>query len=228
MGMPTHAFAGGTAPPYGGFSMIVRLGIRAQGLLDKLVVLDFVPALLLRIYLIPVFWMAGSQKAAHFSDTVEWFGNAEWGLGLPLPALMAFLATAAELAGALSLALGLALRWMCIPMMFTMLVAAFTVHWQNGWLAIAEGSGIFSNMRAMEAQKRLDEAREILMQHGDWEHLTEYGNFVILNNGVEFAVTYFIMLLALAFLGAGRYVSLDYWLRKRFMPRAASAPVPAA
>lgn len=199
--------------------MIVRLGTWAQGLLDRLVVLDFVPALLLRIYLTPIFWMAGTQKAAHFSDTVEWFGNPEWGLGLPFPWLMAFLATSAELAGAVSLILGFALRWMCIPMMFTMLVATFTVHWQNGWLAIAEGSGIFSNMRAMEAQKRLEEAKEILMQHGDWEHLTEFGNFVILNNGVEFAVTYAIMLLALAFLGAGRYVSLDYWIRKRFMPR---------
>ena len=204
--------------------MIVRLGVWAQGLLDRLVVLDFVPSLLLRIYLTPIFWMAGTQKVAHFSDTVEWFGNAEWGLGLPFPAVMAFLATAAELGGAVSLVLGFALRWMCIPMMFTMLVATFTVHWQNGWLAIAEGSGIFSNMRAMEAQQRLEEAREILMQHGDWEHLTEFGSFVILNNGVEFAVTYTIMLLALAFLGAGRYVSVDYWLRKRFMARS-TAPM---
>ena len=207
--------------------MIVHIGVRAQRLLDRLVVLDFIPSLLLRIYLAPIFWMAGTQKAAHFSDTVEWFGNPEWGLGLPLPWVMAFLATAAELGGAVSLARGLALRWMCIPMMFTMLVATFTVHWQNGWLAIAEGSGIFSNMRAMEAQKRLEEAKEILMQHGDWEHLTEYGNFVILNNGVEFAVTYFIMLLALAFLGAGRYVSVDYWLRRKFMPRSPGV-VPAA
>ena len=198
--------------------MFVRLATWAQSRLDRLAVLDFVPALLLRIYLVPVFWMAGSQKAAHFADTVAWFGNAEWGLGLPLPALMAFLATAAELGGAVALALGLALRWMCIPMMATMLVAAFTVHWQNGWLAIAEGMGVFATPRTMEAQKRLEEAREILMQHGNWDHLTEYGNLVILNNGVEFAVTYFVMLLALAFLGAGRYVSADYWLRRRFMP----------
>jgi uncharacterized membrane protein YphA (DoxX/SURF4 family) len=196
--------------------MIVRLGVWAQQLLDRLVVLDFIPSLLLRIYLIPVFWMAGMQKAQNFADTVDWFGSS---LGLPFPTLMAGLATGAELGGAISLALGLALRWMCIPMMFTMLVATFTVHWNNGWLAIAEGMGTFSNMRTMEAQKRLDEAREILMQHGDYEHLTEFGNFVILNNGIEFAVTYFIMLLALAFLGAGRYVSVDYWLRKRFMPR---------
>jgi putative oxidoreductase len=197
--------------------MIVGLAVRAQSLLDRLAVLDFMPSLLLRVYLAPIFWMAGMQKAAHFPETVEWFGNPEWGLGLPLPALMAFLATAAELGGAVSLVLGLAVRWMCIPMMATMLVAAFTVHWQNGWLAIAEGAGLFASARTMEAQARLEQAKQILMEHGDWDHLTEFGSFVILNNGVEFAVTYFIMLLALAFLGAGRYVSLDDWLRRRFM-----------
>jgi len=55
-------------------------------------------------------------------------------------------------------------------MMCTMLVAAFAVHWQNGWLAIAEGMGVFANMRTMEAQKRLEEARRILMEHGNWEY----------------------------------------------------------
>ena len=52
-------------------TMIVALAARAQGLLDRLVVLDFIPSLLLRVYLAPIFWMAGSQKAAHFADTVE-------------------------------------------------------------------------------------------------------------------------------------------------------------
>jgi putative oxidoreductase len=203
---------------------IVAVAARAQGLLDRLAVLDFVPALLLRVYLAPIFWMAGIQKLAHFPDTVEWFGNGEWGLGLPAPALMAALAVGAELGGAISLVLGLALRWMCIPMMFTMIVAAFSVHWQNGWLAIAEGMGVFATSRTMEAHARLEEARQILMEHGDWERLTEYGNLVILNNGVEFAVTYLIMLLALAFLGAGRWVSCDYWIRRRFMPPPRRTP----
>ena len=40
----------------------------------------------------------------------------------------------------------------------------------------------------------------------------------MLNNGIEFAATYFVMLLVLFFIGAGRYASIDYWLRKRFMP----------
>ncbi|MEE9160771.1 MAG: AraC family transcriptional regulator, partial [Gammaproteobacteria bacterium] len=36
------------------------------------------------------------------------------------------------------------------------------------------------------------------------------------NNGVEFAATYFIMLLALLVIGGGKYASLDYWLAKKF------------
>ena len=55
-------------------------------------------------------------------------------------------------------------------------------------------------------------AREILMTYGNYDWLTSSGSFVILNNGIEFAATYFVMLLALIVLGGGRYVSVDYWL----------------
>lgn len=36
----------------------------------------------------------------------------------------------------------------------------------------------------------------------------------MLNNGIEFSITYFVMLLALLFMGAGRYVSVDYWIER--------------
>ena len=36
---------------------------------------DFIAPLLLRLYLAPVFYMAGSQKYNGFEGTVEWFGN---------------------------------------------------------------------------------------------------------------------------------------------------------
>ncbi len=85
----------------------------------------------IRLYLIPIFWMAGSHKLNHFQDTVEWFGNSEWGLGLPFPWLMAFLATATELVGAILLAVGLLTRWISIPLIVTMLVAIISVHWDN-------------------------------------------------------------------------------------------------
>ena len=177
---------------------------------------DFIAPLLLRLYLAPVFYMAGVQKLEHFDSTVEWFGNSDWGLGLPLPTLMALLATATELGGAFLLAVGLAVRWISIPLSITMLVAIFAVHLKNGWLAIASSSGLFATERTIAATERLDIAKSILQEHGNYTWLTEHGSFVVLNNGIEFAVTYFIMLVALTCLGAGRFISLDYWVHRRF------------
>lgn len=189
---------------------------QCQAMLDRTRQLDFIAPLLLRLYLVPVFWMAGIQKYNSFEDTVAWFGNAEWGLGLPLPSLMAFLATSTEIAGAIMLLFGFGVRWISIPLMITMLVAAFSVHWSNGWLAIAEGTGIFATDKTIEAVERLDKAKAILEQHGNYSWLTEHGSLVMLNNGIEFAATYFIMLLTLFFIGSGKYVSLDYWIAKKF------------
>lgn len=64
--------------------LIVPLN-RLNNLLRPTQALDFLAPLALRLYLVPVFWMAGTNKLAHFQDTVEWFGNPEWGLGLPFP-----------------------------------------------------------------------------------------------------------------------------------------------
>ena len=147
-------------------------------------------------------------------STIEWFGNPDWGLGLPFPALMAWLASLTEAGGAILLLIGLGVRWISIPLMITMIVAAVTVHWQNGWLAIAEGSGFFATERTMGAIDRLDRAKDILREHGNYSWLTENGSFVILNNGIEFAATYFIMLFALLVIGGGKFVSLDYWIAK--------------
>lgn len=194
----------------------MNTALKAQALLDKTRVLDFTAPLLLRLYLVPIFWMAGTTKLADMDSTIAWFGNPEWGLGLPFPAVMAYLATYTEIFGAIALLIGLAVRWISIPLMVTMIIATVTVHWQNGWLAIAEGSGLFATERTTGAIERLDRAKDILQQHGNYEWLTENGSFVILNNGIEFAATYFIMLLTLFFIGAGRYLSLDYYLRKFF------------
>jgi uncharacterized membrane protein YphA (DoxX/SURF4 family) len=171
--------------------------------------------LALRIYLAPVLMQAGYNKLAHFEDTVAWFANPDWGLGLPMPAVMAGLAAGTEFFGAILLLLGLATRLISIPLMVTMLVAAFTVHWPNGWLAIADGSSWLANDRVLEAGDKLIKAKELLQEHGNYDWLTSSGNFAVLNNGIEFAITYFIMLLALFTLGGGRYTSLDYFIAKR-------------
>jgi uncharacterized membrane protein YphA (DoxX/SURF4 family) len=174
--------------------------------------LDGLPSLVLRLYLVPVFWMAGSSKMMHFADTAEWFGNSDWGLGLPFPYVMAFMATAAEVGGAALLLLGFATRWISIPLAMTMIVAATTVHWNNGWQAIADASAPFANERVADSVEKLSAARSLLEAHGNYDWLTSSGNFVVLNNGIEFAATYLIMLLALMVMGGGRFVSVDYWL----------------
>jgi uncharacterized membrane protein YphA (DoxX/SURF4 family) len=94
----------------------------------------------------------------------------------------------------------------------TMIVAATTVHWNNGWQAIADASAPFANERMADSVEKLSAARSLLEAHGNYDWLTSSGNFVVLNNGIEFAATYLIMLLALMVMGGGRFVSVDYWL----------------
>ena len=60
----------------------------------------------------------------------------------------------------------------------------------------------------------LEQARALLKEHGNYEWLSSSGKLVVLNNGIEFAATYLVMLVALFFSGAGRWLSLDYWLSK--------------
>ncbi|MCB1772947.1 MAG: DoxX family protein [Gammaproteobacteria bacterium] len=183
---------------------------RLQDSLDAFRAIDFLAPLALRLYLVPVMWMAGTNKLGDMDSVIAWFGNPEWGLGLPMPAVMAWAAALTEAGGAVLLAIGLATRWIAIPLMVTMVVAAVTVHWQNGWAAIAE---------TPESAERLAAANSLLQEHGNFGWLTGSGEFAILNNGIEFAATYFIMLLTLFFIGAGRFLSVDYWIAERFRDR---------
>jgi len=194
----------------------------AQELFDKVrTSIDFIGPLLLRIYIVPVFWVASNNKWNPFdSDSslesvIQWFGNTEWGLGLPFPTLMAYMAWGTEYFGAILLALGLATRWISIPLMFTMIVAAVTVHWQNGWQAVHDLSSPYASANAGEAIERLSHAKDILKEHGNYDWLTEYGNLIASNNGIEWAATYFLILLALFIIGGGKFVSVDYWLAKK-------------
>ncbi len=217
-----------------------------QNFLDKLSNFDGIPALLLRLYLAPVFIMAGFSKtqmldpnvtgfASFMADPniVAWFGNSDWGLGLPFPALLANLVILSEFFGGWLLLVGALTRLVSIPLMFTMIIAATSVHAENGWFAITPTNPDISSAKMMtwvgfeqaqaslknstETANRLEKMREILDENGNTEWLYEKGNIVVLNNGIEFSVTYFIMLLALFFIGAGRFTSVDYYLSKRFL-----------
>lgn len=186
-----------------------------QKFLNTIRYAEGIAPLALRLYLAPVLMQAGYNKLSHFSDTAAWFGNPDWGLGLPFPELMVVLAAGTEFVGGGLLILGLATRLIAIPLSFTMLVAAFAVHWDNGWLAIADASSWLANESVLASAEKLDKAKEILQQNGNYEWLTSSGNFVVLNNGIEFAVTYLFMLMALIFMGGGRYTSLDYYIAKK-------------
>ena len=147
-----------------------------------------------------------------------------------------FLASWTEFIGGICLLLGLFVRLWSVPLAITMLVAAVSVHWDNGWTAIAPSnppavciadsdaharSNVFEryikcynvNERTIEASQRLARAKAILREHGNYGYLNGSGSIVKLNSGVEFAVTYMMMLLALLMIGGGRYLSLDYYLR---------------
>lgn len=220
-------------------------------LVKKLPLFDGIPALLIRLFLAPVFIMAGYTKmqlgnpdisglTSFLADPniVEWFGNSDYGLGLPFPYLLANLAAWSEFFGGLLLLIGLATRLISIPLMITMLVAITTVHLENGWFAITPtnpdtsaaqvynwlgvDAASASLENSMEAAKRLNIMRNIIEENGNPGWLYETGNIVILNNGIEFAATYFILLLALFFIGAGRFTSADYYLYQQAKKRCAA------
>jgi len=185
---------------------ILNLMNRLQDLLDQTRIADGLGLLLIRIYLFFPFWMGGARKLSSPEHVIAWFDQ---GLGFPFPTLMFWLAALTEAVGAVLLLFGLATRWISIPLMITMLVAAFAVHWEDGWYVIAPSG-------SEEIGVRLDRAKDILQEHGNYEWLTEHGNFAILGNGIEFAATYFIMLLVLFFAGGGRFLSADYWIARKF------------
>ena len=187
-----------------------------QYYLDTTKAFDFIAPLALRLYLAPIFWMAGLNKWVDIENTAAWFGNSDWGLGLPFPTLMAWSVASIELIGAVMLFVGFGVRWISIPLMITMIVAMLLVHWQHGWQAVADAKFCLFNCDDAEAAaERLDAARNLLQQHGHYDWLTEQGSIVILNNGIEFGATYFVMLLVLFFIGAGRFFSVDYWVDQK-------------
>lgn len=200
------------------FMLLSQLYTRYKGLLTHTLPFDGLAPLLLRLFLAPIFIQAGYGKLSALDTTAAWFGNPDYGLGLPFPELMAWLAGSAELIGGWMLLLGLATRLSALPLMFTMLVAAVSAHWQFGWHALPEATLTVPWEWRQDlidgAIERRDAARFLLKEHGNYDWLTQTGSITVLKNGIEFAATYFVMLLSLFFTGGGRYFSLDYWLAK--------------
>ncbi|WP_447889717.1 HvfX family Cu-binding RiPP maturation protein [Serratia fonticola] len=190
--------------------MLEKLIYWYKMVVSKIMKFDFIALFSIRLYLIPVIYEGAHSKVLGFSGTVAWFSasTTDGGLGLPFPELLAFMATATEVLGLICIALGLFTRIMAIPMIVVMSVASLMVHWSHGWLAIASND--------MESSQRMTAFLQWLIQNfpGRYNYITQLGDPIILNNGIEFSATYFVMLLVLLIWGGGKFVSVDYWLKK--------------
>lgn len=188
--------------------------------------LDGVPLLALRLFLAPVMIVAGWHKFEDLEATIVGFGH----LGIPFAEILTPIAAGTELFGGIFLLLGFATRLIAIPLAMTMVVAALTVHLGNGWFAIAPTNATTSPARplavlgipmakeslalAAGTRERVSQIRATVDQHARATWLKERGRVVVLQNGIEYATTYLIMLLVLCFYGGGRYCSLDYHIFK--------------
>jgi putative oxidoreductase len=187
--------------------------IRLKGWLDKTRAADFLAPAALRLYLAPIFILAGMNKLSNAGDVAAWFGY----IGIPAPGLMVYVAGLSELLGGILLIPGIAVRVVTVPLMATMIVAAGAVHWEYGWHVLPETELTMPWEWRQDlidgAVERRAKARSLLREHGNYEWLTETGSITILKNGIEWSATYFLMLLTLFFTGAGR-LSVDHAVSK--------------
>jgi len=192
---------------------MTQLLTRLQGWLDLTRKIDFLAPAALRIYLAPVFILAGMNKLGNAENVAAYFEF----LGIPAPGITVYLAGISELVGGILLIPGIAVRLITIPLMFTMIVAAGTAHWENGWHVLPETELTvpweWRGDLIDDAVERRTKARSILKEHGNYKWLTEAGGITILKNGIEWPATYFLMLLMLFFYGGGR-LSVDHAVSK--------------
>ena len=164
--------------------------------------LDFLPPLLFRLFLAPLLWYSGQQKLGLFTaaDTV-WYNPLTWVNSATYQAaidqmssvpLMSFLPSQAlgfvgwlEVIGAFLIFIGLAVRWISIPLL--------------GLIAITA-------LIALNGQDVVEALKGVVMGHG-YTDMTDsvFGKSII----------YLLMLLALFFMGAGRFFSVDWFLYRR-------------
>ncbi|HBN6199951.1 DoxX family protein [Vibrio parahaemolyticus] len=92
-------------------------------------------ALALRIPIGIIFMAHGAQKLFGWFGGYGLEGTGQWmaSIGLGPGVLMAFLAGSAEFFGGLFILLGLLTRPAAVALSFTMVVAIFSVHFENGY-----------------------------------------------------------------------------------------------
>lgn len=91
--------------------------------------------LFVRLVLSYGFYEPAKTKWQDIQSVADWFSS----LNIPFPLLNAYLSASFEMLGVFLLLIGLFTRWITIPLMFIMIVAIFTVHWENGFAASDNG-----------------------------------------------------------------------------------------
>jgi len=166
--------------------------------------LDFLPPLLLRLFLAPLLWVSGSQKLGMFTgDYSKWNPLSWFNLDNPIhqatsaglakipfigDSIASLLTTSIgwlEIIGALLLLIGFAVRWISLPLLALIGLTALI---------------------ALNGQDIVATLKEMLMTHGYTD---------MSDSTFSKAVIYFIMLLTLFFMGAGRFFSVDWFLYRR-------------
>ena len=93
-----------------------------------------------RFALLPARLVAGVGFLAHgwakYHRGPEKFAVLLHQVGVPFPSVMAWVGTLTELAGGAALLLGVLVSFACLPLIFTMLVAMFTIHIHYGFSAV--------------------------------------------------------------------------------------------
>ena len=135
-----------------------------------------VSTFLLRVLLGVVFFPHGAQKVLGWFGGYGFSGTMGFFTGmLHVPALFAFLAVAAEFAGAIALILGLLTRVAALGIAANMLVAVAMVHWQYGlfmnWAGNQKGEGFEFHLLAIGVAIVL-----IIRGGGKWAADTEIEN----------------------------------------------------
>ena len=103
--------------------------IRFHRFLERLKKLDFIGFLFLRLYLFYIFWNKGTNNLDNFTDFSEGFNI----LGSVFSEVIAWLVISFEISCAVSLLVGLFLRWSAMILTVINMITIFIILWQNSW-----------------------------------------------------------------------------------------------
>ena len=113
----------------------MKIILTIHDLLKRLEKIEFLPLVLIRVYLFYVFWFAGIGKIDSFDKFSGYLGT----LGVPFPDMFTWLVIVTEAGGGALILVGLFVRWASVPLLMVMFFAGYLVHYQNGWTHEANG-----------------------------------------------------------------------------------------